>query len=581
MSPSRNGWPSQHSIKTEKLERGQRSSNTGTKSQQRALKLMHVDSLLLALAPVDGTSSEKGLLSGNNVRSSPRKAAALHDSDSSDHENASSDHMSDFIVPDSESDDSSGELASQSPVSPANFQRRPLSFTRSPARFFSLKGGQVRHSGRSPDLPSKGDPGTGGTKGKRLKERRFVGEGTLPVHAVGFQDPQSMLKLLGPTSSPPVDRAVTPASSPRKSKLLSPTKRVHVPQLPHRPSMDAFWSQEVINDWNDQHSPKKTPTSARTRLRHALGDDEDDELSLCESGCLSPAGSPTKSNKEAAEKRNAFNERKYEMAASFLKELDETIVNGQIAILAEPTGGVRLVWSKKLQSTAGRANWRREAIRCKDADGTVTTTEFRHHASIELAEKVIDNESRLINVIAHEYCHLLNFMISNVKDRPHGKEFKAWARTCSAAFAHRGVDVTTKHSYEISYKYVWACTDCGTEYKRHSRSIDPARHSCGKCKEKLVQVKPVPRGEGKGISEYQRFVKERFRVVKKQRPELGMGEIMAVLGKEFKDIKMKKQMVVIVEPQSVEERKGGEQQEGQFDSVVMKLDSLDLGSREG
>lgn len=337
----------------------------------------------------------------------------------------------------------------------------------------------------------------------------------------------------------------------------------------------------MINDWNDQHSPKKTPRSARTRVRPALGEDEDDELPPCESGRRSPAKSPTKWDKEAAEKRKAFNERKYDMAASFLNELDETIANGQIANLAEPTGGVRLVWSKKLQSTAGRANWRREAIRSKDADGTVTTTKFRHHASIELAEKVIDDESRLINVIAHEYCHLLNFMISDVKDRPHGKEFKAWARTCSAAFAHRGVDVTTKHSYEISYKYVWACTDCGTEYKRHSKSIDPARHSCGKCKEKLVQVKPVPRGKGKGISEYQRFVKERFKGVKRERPELGMGEIMAVLGKEFKDIKTKKEMVVIVEPESVEERAGTEQQEGQFDSVVMKLDSLHLGSGEG
>ena len=33
---------------------------------------------------------------------------------------------------------------------------------------------------------------------------------------------------------------------------------------------------------------------------------------------------------------------------------------------------------------------------------------------------------RLINVIAHEYCHLANFMISGVKNCPHGREFREW-----------------------------------------------------------------------------------------------------------------------------------------------------------
>ena len=36
------------------------------------------------------------------------------------------------------------------------------------------------------------------------------------------------------------------------------------------------------------------------------------------------------------------------------------------------------------------------------------------------------SQERLLNVVAHEYCHLANFMISGIKDNPHGKEFKAW-----------------------------------------------------------------------------------------------------------------------------------------------------------
>lgn len=396
-------------------------------------------------------------------------------------------------------------------------------------------------------------------------------------------------------------QATTPSRSPSKSKLVSPTKRARIPPSPHRASVDAFWSQEVVNNWHDQHSPKKTPKSSHARKLFTLNEDDSAYLSPCE-GRKSPSKSPVKPDKQEAERRKAFNDKKHEVAALFLEELDRTITDRQITKLAESTGGVRLVWSKKLQSTAGRANWRREAIRSKDIDGAVQTTRYRHHASIELAEKVIDDEGpcllsllcgqegqdayllldRLINVIAHEYCHLLNFMISNVKDNPHGKEFKTWARKCSAAFAHRGVNVTTKHTYEISYKYVWACSDCASEYKRHSKSVDPTRHSCGKCKGKLLQIKPVPRGEGKGISEYQQFVKEHFARVKKEKPQMSMGEVMGVLGREFREKKEKQKLVTLVIEEEVDTEKALEEEgksvvdDAGLDFVAKKMDTLQL-----
>jgi SprT-like zinc ribbon domain len=75
---------------------------------------------------------------------------------------------------------------------------------------------------------------------------------------------------------------------------------------------------------------------------------------------------------------------------------------------------------------------------------------------------------------------------------------------------YRRVEVTTKHSYQINHKYLWVCIGtppnaakdflnlpdedgCGAEYGRHSKSIDPERHRCGKCKGVLVQVRPKPR----------------------------------------------------------------------------------------
>lgn len=104
--------------------------------------------------------------------------------------------------------------------------------------------------------------------------------------------------------------------------------------------------------------------------------------------------SPSKKDKKALALLKEFNERKHELATSFLTEVDRTVGHGQVAALAESTGGIKIIWSKKLSSTAGRANWKRETVRSKTASETVSATTHRHHASIELAEKVIDDEGK-------------------------------------------------------------------------------------------------------------------------------------------------------------------------------------------
>ncbi|KAL8699769.1 MAG: hypothetical protein Q9201_005814 [Fulgogasparrea decipioides] len=562
----------------------------------RPLKVAHVNSLLLSFQSQAPLSPRKGVISRNETRPGPRNQAGRLESqdyfvsvskDSSDLDDVASDHMSDFIVPDSDSDSDEEyeDTGRQDPLW-SKYQDERNESTHSPSKPSSQHHGKANYLGRSQRSSLKEaavaiEPAQQRESLPTTKIDAVAASGTFEDR---FGDPNSRLKfspprLRSPSKSPPVNGAVTSAAIASKPKLRSPTKRPRIPPSPHRPSIDAFWRQEVINDWNDLHSPKKMPISSYARNLYSLVDDDENYLSPCETGRLSPSKSHTKGDKQTAERRNkAFNEKKYGLAACFLKELDQTITNGQIGQLAESTGGVRLVWSKKLQSTAGRANWKREAIRAKDTDGTVSTTTYRHHASIELAEKVIDDEDRLVNTIAHEYCHLLNFMISNIKENPHGKEFKSWARKCSTAFAHRGVNVTTKHTYEISYKYIWACSRCGIEYKRHSKSIDPRRHSCGKCKEKLIQVKPVPRAEGKGMSEYQKFVKKNFAQRKKERPGMSMGEVMALLGKEFREIKVQKNEIVAVEEELPENKSQRPEEQQRFDCLSKKLDFLDLGT---
>ncbi|TGO85308.1 hypothetical protein BPOR_0410g00090 [Botrytis porri] len=365
-------------------------------------------------------------------------------------------------------------------------------------------------------------------------------------------------------------RLSTPPGSPESKPrgLASPKKLSRIPSTPHRPSMDSFWSQDLVNDWNDQYSPMKTlqPIS-KPKLQ---------PFSTSGGKSLFKKPPSFKAPRIDKDSKKAFSISKHTIASDFLLELDTKITSGRIAELSASTGGVQIIWSKKLTTTAGRANWKRETIKSPlttNTDGKATTT-FRHYASIELAEKVIDDENRLLNVLAHEFCHLANFMISNIKTNPHGKEFKEWAAKCSNVFGDRGIEVTTKHSYEIEYKYVWECTEagCKTLFKRHSKSIDTQRHRCGACKGVLAQIKPVPRGAAKNgkENEYQAFVKENMKKIRDENPGSPQKDIMGLVAKKYQEQKASKAA------------EAGEKEntpdDGDVEIVARKLDFLDLTS---
>lgn len=328
--------------------------------------------------------------------------------------------------------------------------------------------------------------------------------------------------------------ATPPPASPTKSKLVSPSKKKQrIPTPPHAPNFEDFWNVHAVNTWNDEYSPQK-PLMSPKKNRKALQDDSDSP-----SASPKKTTSPTKKTRAAIDAKKDFENKKHKLVEDFFAELDTKITNGKIGELATLTGGVKFIWSKTLNSTAGRANWKRETTKHRNLDGTTSITQ-KHHASIELAEKVIDDEERLLNVVAHEFCHLANFMVSGIKDQPHGHQFKVWGRKCSEAFGHRGVEVTTKHSYHIDYKYVWTCTNemCSHEFKRHSKSIDPARQSCGVCRSKLAQTKPAPRKQA-GPTTYAAFVKANFAGLKQEMAGAPHKEVMAALGQKYRDAKAK------------------------------------------
>lgn len=367
------------------------------------------------------------------------------------------------------------------------------------------------------------------------------------------------------------ERAATPPPSPTKGKLLSPSKRKNrVPTPPHRASVGAFWDAATVNDWNDQHSPRKEWKSPKK-----LDFDHDD-------ASTSPISSPQKSSprkrtKAELEAKRGWKSRKHDLATSFLAELDQTIASGQISTLSASTGGVKIIWSKTLQKTAGRANWKCEKTKTQHTDRSITMTS-KHHASIELAEKVIDDEERLLNVVAHEFCHLCNFMISGIKDQPHGKQFKEWGRQASRAFAHRGIEVTTKHTYAIDYKYIWQCSTevCESQWKRQSKSIDPKKQKCGSCRGTLVQIKPVPRKETTGptkLNGYAAFVKSHYAQVKRGMPKASQKEVMEAVAKKYR---AEKTMIADEKQTHTGEIGQTQHDEAEIDKVVRVLEFVVL-----
>ena len=464
-------------------------------------------------------------------------------------------------------------------------------------------------------LPSLG--ALTGTRPNPMKSQRPLGN--IRLDAVALKSPSKGDKPQHKPADPfasesfRIPRPSTPTqepASPSKSRLTSPSKKKNViPPTPHRPNLDAFWNVDVVNNWNDQHSPRKTikfsplkqyfANDSGIGMRAGSSDLESNEsLVPVASPKKAASKSPSKAQaqadkdekKEAAKSQKQFDHEKERLGDAFLQELDDRITDGEIGRLAASTGGVKIVWSRKLNTTAGRANWRREAVTQRSTFSTSSTsntpdlletqssktshtatsrpptTTYRNIASIELAEKLIKDRLRLYDVLAHEYCHLANFMISHVLDQPHGAFFRKWASRVTATFgASHGVKVTTKHEYKIDYKFVWLCDGnkevkgeeegCGMEYGRHSRSLDPKRHRCGRCSGRLVQVKPRPKGGKAGSGDgaktasgnnygpsngggYQAFVKEHFARVKEDLPPGSpMKNVMKEVGARYREDK--------------------------------------------
>ena len=195
-----------------------------------------------------------------------------------------------------------------------------------------------------------------------------------------------------------------------------------------------------------------------------------------------------------------FKKRREILAQQYFQEFDKKVFHGKLS------DHTTVKWSSKLRTTAGHTK-----LRTIRAEGQAA----RCSSMIELSTKVLDSDTRLRSTLLHECCHAAAFLMDGITKPPHGKCFQKWANRSMARFPD--IIVTTTHSYEIQFRYAWACETpkCGAVFKRHSRSIDPSKQVCGRCKGKLVEVdsKSVNSGgdfipkKRAPLSEYNTFVR--------------------------------------------------------------------------
>ncbi|KAI1099845.1 SprT-like family-domain-containing protein [Jackrogersella minutella] len=320
-----------------------------------------------------------------------------------------------------------------------------------------------------------------------------------------------------------------------KKKLPPPVKTPKIPTSPWKPEHKEFWEPEVHFGWVDQHSPEKKPESPKKTAKEVKAETK-------RKYAMSP---------EKRDERKAFEAVKEELARSFLKELDDRVTGGRLAELTEDTGGLQIKWSSTLLSTAGRANWKCKTLtttsRGEGGGGQAVRSEKRQHSAyIELAHRVLSNESDLLNTVAHEFCHLAVFILHGKPKAAHGAEFKAWGARCGREFAGRGIAVTTKHNYAIEYKFIWKCAGCPAEVKRHGRSVDPTRQRCGHCRGQLVQVKPTPRGAPadpetgaapkRKLTAWQEFMGREMKALSQTNPGMSFKARMAVVSARWAEV---------------------------------------------
>src|ERR1700721_2366081 len=99
--------------------------------------------------------------------------------------------------------------------------------------------------------------------------------------------------------------------------------------------------------------------------------------------------------------------------------------------------------------------------------------------------------------------------------------------------------VSTKHSYEIDYKYEYECSNsaCFARFGRQKK-LDLMKMVCGACQNRILQVKPAMKESGKERKNpFGEVVREHFKDVRNKNKGLSHKDIMGFLSSMYKETK--------------------------------------------
>lgn len=156
-----------------------------------------------------------------------------------------------------------------------------------------------------------------------------------------------------------------PQTNPRKQTYARDTEssstlptRFRYPLSPHKDSSQQFWDKDEHFRWIDSNTPCK------------------------------PIMKPSKSKKGTLtlkEERKAFVQVREKLAEDLVRRIDQKVMRGKLATATSTTGGIKLEWSTRLRTAAGKAHWTR--VKCPS-----DRNEEQHNLKIELSSKIITNE---------------------------------------------------------------------------------------------------------------------------------------------------------------------------------------------
>jgi len=229
-------------------------------------------------------------------------------------------------------------------------------------------------------------------------------------------------------------------------------------------------------------------------------------------------------------KKPSFRRNRDQITSLAFNEFNQKAFKGEL-------GNVVVQWSKKLNTTAGLTRLQ------KISRDMTPGVPLKRQAVIELSTKVVDDEEKLRTTLLHELVHAAVWIFEGVSKPPHGAAFKRWAKMAMSKVPD--VTVTTTHSYHIQYRFNWACVNprCSFTIGRHSKSVDTARHRCGLCKSKLIEVTPdgAPKKTVKP-SAYNLFVKQHSKAIRQQLvkrdPNVTQADVMKELGRLWRQLKV-------------------------------------------